>query len=186
MVLDEKKWERVANYIISQVKEYCLEHNLDKEDFSKKLGISSRVLTRLYSKKLTDNGVKNNRLITSLEFLYNISNALDISIVKLISHINDFVNEDFENEKSIDIFEKISGNLIIDEISKAFKSTKNTLNKFNKISILINISFIMYLSEKNTLKEIIDKIKLDVIKSEKFSDCTRIIKFLNVAENELI
>ena len=71
MIFNEKQWIGVTNYIILKINEYCSKMSIDKEDFSKRLGISSRSLARLYSKKALTSEVRSNKLLSSFtNFLF--------------------------------------------------------------------------------------------------------------------
>ena len=98
MIFNETEWINITNYLIIQINEYCAKKALDKEDFAKRLGISVRSLARLYSKKAITTEVRNNKLLSSLELIYSLAEALEIDVTKMFSEINLYANAGDKNK----------------------------------------------------------------------------------------
>lgn len=155
MLYSEQEWDNITNYLVTKIREYCAKNSIEKDDFAKKLGISPRVLTRLYSKKINSNGIRNNRLLSSLEFLQNLANALEIDVVKLFQEINAFSHENIQKPELKEIkLSKLVDNKLIDIFD-----VKNQISDY--ISLGIFLSFL----KKQSLKII-----LNIIINDDFED----------------
>ena len=189
MIIKEEDWINVTNYLILQIREYCAKKSIDNEDFAKKLGISLRALARLYSKKTHTNEVRNNRLLSSLEFLHTLAEALEMNPVRMFRDMS--IHANFNDEKSIEknhgkITDEIRlSKFMHDDILQIFNSQLNKKKLFEKIKNYINLSIILIFVKQDTIKKIINLIEKDPFDKIKNSDKEKITFNLKSIQNEL-
>ena len=187
MVFNEENWGKVSKYLILTIREYCMKNSLDNMDFAKRMGINQRVLTRLYSKKTYSGEVKNNRLLSSLEFIYTLTNALEINITEFIRDIDLYVNYDtHKNYLSNNFTKKTINEVITDDLLNISASNDMFKENKNKLYVFLNFAYVFMFIKDETINKIISNIKeknYSCIKETKYRK--EIINFLTRAENEL-
>ncbi len=165
MTFNENEWKNITNYLKLQIKEYCAKNSIDLIDFSKRLGLSYRVVSRLYSIK--SSGERNNKFLTSLEFLYLLAKALEIDVTKMIYEINSLTDSSMLLKKDKDkntskITERIKLIKVLNkEIIQIFNHSSNRKERRNKLSKYLNLAIICMYLKKNSLQKIISIIEND-------------------------
>lgn len=188
MIFNENEWEKITNYLKLQIKEYCAKNTIDLEDFSKRLGLSYRVLSRLYSSK--SSGERNNRFLSSLEFLYSLAKALEIDLVKMIYEINsltDSYNElEKEKEKNTSkITDRIKLIKVLNkEIVKIFNNPSNRIERRNKLPKYLNLAIIFMFLKKTTMQKIIAIIETDGFNELSKTNKETLTQYLKSTKNE--
>lgn len=188
MLFSDTEWKKITNYLKLQIREYCAKNSIDLLDFSKRLGITYRVLSRLYSFKSA--GERNNKFLSSLEFLYSLANALEIDINKMIYEINSqtdiyAANQKHKEKNTSKITDRIKlVKLLNSEIVEIFNQSSNRKERRIHLAKYINISVILMYVNKSTLDKIISLIENDTFNETPKKNKDVFIKFLNSIKND--